>query len=117
MASTQAVTMLVLQCRAATMPATSSISFIVTPVPDKLCLRINNYVNILCHKVNRQGIYSSCSSYSYDEESDIEGTDEAQEILPYQFEPEYTEEEILQLEAAGQGHGGGVEDRQQNTDW
>ena len=49
--------------------------------------------------------------------SDIEGTDEAQEILPYQFEPEYTEEEILQLEAAGQGHGGGVEDRQQNTDW
>ena len=59
----------------------------------------------------------SCSSYSSDEESDIEGTDEAQEILPYQFEPEYTEEEILQLEAAGQGHGGGVEDRQQNTDW
>ena len=55
--------------------------------------------------------------YSCDEESDIEGTDEAQEILPYQFEPEYTEEEILQLEAAGQGHGGGVEDRQQNTDW
>ena len=38
----------------------------------------------------------SCSSYSCDEESDIEGTDEAQEILPYQFEPEYTEEEILQ---------------------
>ena len=59
----------------------------------------------------------SCSSYSCDEESDIERTGEAQEILPYQFEPEYTEEEILQLEAAGQGHGGGVEDRQQNTDW
>ena len=53
----------------------------------------------------------------HEEESDIEGTDEAQEILPYQFEPEYTEEEILQLEAAGQGHGGGVEDRHQNTDW
>lgn len=34
MASTEAVTMLVLQCRAATMPATSSISFMVTPVPD-----------------------------------------------------------------------------------
>ena len=57
------------------------------------------------------------SSYSCDEESDIERTCEAQEILPYQFGPEYTEEEILQLEAAGQGHGGGVEDRQQNIDW
>lgn len=31
MASTEAVTMLVLQCRAATIPATSSISFMVTP--------------------------------------------------------------------------------------
>ena len=58
----------------------------------------------------------SCSSYSCDEESDIKRTGEAQEILPFQFEPEYTEEEILQLEAAGQGHGDGVEDRQ-NTDW
>ena len=57
----------------------------------------------------------SCSSYSCDEESDIKRTGEAQEILPYQFEPEYTKEEILHLEAAGQGHGGGVEDRQ-NTD-
>ena len=34
MASTEAVTMLVLQCRAATIPATSSISFMVTPVPE-----------------------------------------------------------------------------------
>lgn len=32
MASTATVTTLVLQCRAATMPATSSISFMVTPV-------------------------------------------------------------------------------------
>ena len=59
----------------------------------------------------------SCSSYSFDEESDYEG-DEVQEILPYQFEPEYTQEEILQLEAAGNGrHSGDAEDRQQNSDW
>lgn len=43
MASTEAVTMLVLQCRAATMPATSSISFMVTPVPDTHSLTFRRY--------------------------------------------------------------------------
>ena len=59
----------------------------------------------------------SCSSYSFDEESDFEGADEMQKILPYQSEPEYTQEEILQLEAGGNVNGGDTEDRQANTDW
>ena len=60
----------------------------------------------------------SCSSHSFEEAS--QAADEAQEIhvLPYQFEPEYTQEELTsQLEASGHDRDLEPEDRQQNTDW